>query len=466
MLSSIGMNKKQKNVMIRKEARILGIIGIPIGILLGLGFARVIIYILNALISKTVNDIFSIFTFDSSIEIYIKISLLMLLISAVIVYIIIFISSILPMKKLNKLSPIDAIRNTQKFKITAKQVKTPKFIEKTFGEEGVIAYKNIRRDKTRYKTIVISIAISIILFLTISGFISNFYGNKINSYYASDYIISMPRMEAVNYQENKNALLDLLNKSELVNDYFIMEQMSGTRGVYLREGIVTEEFSKLNQQVEDNEYQEDESIFVGVRTFAIYDDAYKDLLSRAGISELKDGEVILVDRISEDTKYGKNIRITNFKVGDTYTTSTMLGKKDTFKIVEILDNFEPYISQISVESVDRCIYQIVNERTMEEFSKKNLVMTSIYIDTDDPFEMDTLIKNFNEKNGATGISGYNAFEHRVSEENQQTITKIIAYSFVGFISLVTVVNIFNTIYSSILLRKKDFAVLKSMRNEQ
>lgn len=467
MLSSIGMDKSQRKDMIRKEANIVGFIGIPLGILLGLSLSRFIIYILNRLIIETIDHRFSIITFDSSIEICMKVSLLALLLSAVIVYIITFISSVLPMKKLNKISVINAMKNVYKTKVTSKQVKIPKFIEKIFKEEGVIAYKNIRRDKARYKTIVISVIISIILFLTVSGFISNFYGNRTQNYY-NDYTISMTKMEGTNYQENKDKLLELLNNSGLINEYYISESPFQPAILQLEREMVNDEFKKLPPQKEDNSYTSvwhlnNGGIKILVSTYTMDGKAYDDLLSRVGISELKDGEVIVANKISEKTKYGKNISITNFKIGDTYTLN-ISGKDKTFKIVGILDNFAPYTYDIMAETPQ--IYQIVNKKTMNNMSN-NFSRVFVNIDTDKPFEIDTLLKNYitanlNKNYGASGISGTNNFEKRVSEENQKTITKIIAYSFVGLIFLVTVINIFSTIYSSILLRKKDFAVLKSM----
>ena len=50
----------------------------------------------------------------------------------------------------------------------------------------------------------------------------------------------------------------------------------------------------------------------------------------------------------------------------------------------------------------------------------------------------------------------------MANESQEMIKPIIAYSFVVFISVISILNIFNTILSSIYSRKREIAMLKSM----
>ena len=56
----------------------------------------------------------------------------------------------------------------------------------------------------------------------------------------------------------------------------------------------------------------------------------------------------------------------------------------------------------------------------------------------------------------------NTYEEKMSNESQEMIKPIIAYSFVVFISVISVLNVFNTILSSIYSRKREIAMLKSM----
>lgn len=74
-----------------------------------------------------------------------------------------------------------------------------------------------------------------------------------------------------------------------------------------------------------------------------------------------------------------------------------------------------------------------------------------------------------EKIGAIGVNTYytmNNYIPKIINESKQRVVEIFAYSFIVLIGILSTLNIFNTIVSSINLRKKDFAVLKSLGMSQ
>ena len=56
----------------------------------------------------------------------------------------------------------------------------------------------------------------------------------------------------------------------------------------------------------------------------------------------------------------------------------------------------------------------------------------------------------------------NNYIPKIANESKQVVLEIFAYSFIVLICVISALNIFNTILSSINLRKKEFAVLKSL----
>lgn len=118
-------------------------------------------------------------------------------------------------KKASKVSPIEAIRNSEDVKLKAKKVKCPKIITKIFKTGGEIAYKNLKRSKKKYRTTVISIIVSIVIFISISSFIQ--YGFKMSEAYYTE----MNYNYMVFMQENENED----NKEEL-KKYKILEDIS------------------------------------------------------------------------------------------------------------------------------------------------------------------------------------------------------------------------------------------------
>lgn len=71
-----------------------------------------------------------------------------------------------------------------------------------------------------------------------------------------------------------------------------------------------------------------------------------------------------------------------------------------------------------------------------------------------------------EKYSGKRIKPDNSYATIQAEKSAKKVTEFLVNSFVAFIALISAINIYNTIYSSMLIRKKDFLVLKSIRSKQ
>lgn len=119
------------------------------------------------------------------------------------------------------------------------------------------------------------------------------------------------------------------------------------------------------------------------------------------------------------------------------------------------------------------IFLIISEETAKEIEK----MDEEYIMATDEFSeivfytkdtnkikeeeknLKNIVKEFS-KEETEAFSYINDFNEEI--RNSNLIEEAVLYSFIIIISLLSVVNIFNTIYSSIILRRRELAVLKSM----
>ena len=160
---------------------------------------------------------------NKNIEFQMSIPINILLIIFSIIYIIVFISCILPMRKINKISAIEAIKGIKQIKIKQKIVKTSKYIYRLFGQEGELAYKNIKIEKRRYKAIVVSLTTSLIVYLVISSFLSNLYPNYGEGNKYNDYLI-----ENVNYEEIED-VINYLEKQNLINRIFCIKYSTASK---------------------------------------------------------------------------------------------------------------------------------------------------------------------------------------------------------------------------------------------
>lgn len=104
-------------------------------------------------------------------------------------------------------------------------------------------------------------------------------------------------------------------------------------------------------------------------------------------------------------------------------------------------------------------YSIRENFELPEELRKSLIFRS-----DDPMksaeEMKSIIKDENIAAGQYWM--YNATEEEKSNRNILLVINVFTYGFIILMSLITIANVFNTISTNIHLRRKEFAMLRSV----
>lgn len=158
----LGCTPRQIKKLVLREATILGIIAIPIGVLLGILSLKIVILILNNVTS-------GIRSFIGTGNVEAVISYKAIILSAIIGLLTVYISVLLPTKLASRISPLVAISGGRFIK-KEKIKKTRAFIaKKLLKAEGLIAYKNLKRNRKRYRITVFSMSISIILVISFTA---------------------------------------------------------------------------------------------------------------------------------------------------------------------------------------------------------------------------------------------------------------------------------------------------------
>ena len=122
MLTSIGMDRKQRRKMLLKEALIIGTVGIAFGLVIGIIISLFMTKIIEIIIQNIGEGISGWkILINSNIKFSTVIPFKAIAITTILTYIITIISSLFPMRKLNKISPIEAIRSTKNDDINKKR---------------------------------------------------------------------------------------------------------------------------------------------------------------------------------------------------------------------------------------------------------------------------------------------------------------------------------------------------------
>ena len=456
MLASVGATSKQIRHNVLFEGFVLGIIGIPAGILLGVGVIALLVVILNALLENMLNGI----SFVYAVPWWVAV------ISAVMSAVIILFSTLSSAFRASRIAPITAIRGNNDIKINKnkrKSYKAPKFIKKLFGVGGEIAYKNLKRSKKKYRTTVISIIVTVAMFISISTFIE--YGMKITGDHFKDipYNITVKANDKLSYDEYENIYKRIIADTDINSSIKACENYYGN--IVGLTDYYTEDAKAAELSGGDLAY-----------VFGVDNKSFKEYVTALGYNydDVKDKALI-----TNDFKYynSDNILIKGkeFDGNPSYT-------EDDIKEIQKTDPDFVY-NPDDYKSVDLVIYDTINKEVpgsivsgimstlnegsvlvSEDYFKKLFAEDNEYtsrvivIDSADPVNTVEYINNLDIEN----LDVFNINEQKEMMNAVVLIIAIFAYGFIIVISLIGITNVFNTINTNMRLRSKEFAMLKSI----
>lgn len=433
ILSSIGATSKQIKKSVLLEGYIIGVIGITLGIFLGVFAGEILIKVVNYLLKGELQKI------GTYLRYYI--SPLAIIITIVCSTITIYFSSVIPAKKASKISPIDAIRELNDVKINNKKIRTSKINKKLFGIGGVIANKNLKRSKKKYRTTIVSLVISITTFISLSTFINYGFKTMNLEYKNLDYNVNV----AIKGKSNDNEeTYKQIIQSEYVKEY------SYYKKAYL--DIDLKEYaSKENRETGDAVITVN---FVNEEYFKNYADKLK--ISYDNI----DNVAILFDvNYNYDDK--KFYRITNIKEGETINVNEEIDKQSNndvkIKINKIISSDE---NPRGFEGTYGMSNIFVSENNPLINQVKSTSNFCLFIKSNNSYALENEIISNSEISNKVDVS--NIEKKSQNMKNMIIVISIFLYGFIIVITLIGITNIFNTITTNMLLRAKEFAVLRSI----
>ena len=446
MLRSIGATKKQIKRNVYYEGTILGIIGIPLGIVLGLIASYILIIVCNIFLKEMLNV-------NTGLKLVLSISWFSIAVAIILGIITIYLSALRSARKASKVSPINSIRNSADIKIKSNKIKSPKVINKLFGIGGEISYKNFKRNKKKYRTTVISIVVSVAVFIGLSYFIGEAFNSVKMEIKTYDYNLALNVYD----EEKEDIFMNTLNLNNIEN-YAIYKYNS----LNLKNPKYNEDYIEQNNL--DKNYINKDAI---INILTIGDYQYKKYLSELNLDydEYQNKAILVSNKIKlkkSDEKTGKNklIYVTqyDYKNGDLLSLYNDYSKKDLEIEIGYITDKKPFGEKFAD------VYLLISDKMFNEIEieMKNF---SIYYQSNNP---DKLQDDIDEM-----LQGEDYFLNNINQQakmmnNLFTLVAIFLYGFIIVISLIGITNIFNTITTNMNLRKQEFAMLKSigMTNKQ
>lgn len=498
LLSSVGATRKQLRRMVLFEALAVSIVGIPLGILVGIGGIGITLLLIG-------DKFFSIVRVD--IPMRLCVSWQAVVIAAVIALVTVLISAWIPSKRATRVSAVEAIRQSMDIKVSGRPVRTSKLAYKLFGLPGVLAGKHYKRNRKKYRTTVVSLFMSIVLFVSAAAF-TDYMMESAEGGLASDQFDLIYAAESdASAAITPDALLELLFSEQNVTGgtYTKKQFLQGDISREYVTAMFADRFADFGTESEDAAPKD---FSISGYLYFVADAEFNRLLEKYNLKEAdyydRDKPLgIALDRnIELDRRLEKYVTLDTLKgdgcviEGLYYVEIDGYYRKDSRidengnKVVlyQSRDNENDIIELPHEESFAK--YTLRSEKTIEEAPFFVSRSTPVAINMIYPYSMlesvvpEAALNQFRNteyfltssnhtasfENLApvlteNGLSSRQLFDYAANAEtnrNVVTIIRVFAYGFIVLISLIAAANVFNTVSTNISLRRREFAMLKSV----
>lgn len=490
MLASVGATRRQIKSSVKTEAAMLGVVGIPVGTMSGILASLILVKVVNALSAGWLNFALSFHT-----------SLPALILAVILSIATIYFSATGSAKRAAKVTPLEAIRNTKEIKIKSAKLKTPAIIGRIWGIGGVISYKNIKRNKKKYRTTVTSIVICSVTFIVISYFMSMAFSMVGMSYASTDYNIGINMSYKKDIHIDIEKLSKLVSGIEGVDDYLV----GAGYDFDVRKPKYTKEYGEYCRQVYDNSEDVSQMFLITV----LDDKSYDKYASDAGIKNAAAGAILVnkgtFDVYNENSlKYvKKEMELYKYKAGDTiecgYNVYDDASSDDNTAEGDTESSTEDNSGYVDEETINNGVRKtldvtiagvtdkvpigyksysyatllFMNQKDFESLwadgksneLKQRYVSYSAYVVAENADEyQDTFEKETEGNPEYSQISFYvsNLDKQMRDEKSLFTLLGVFAYGLIVVIALIGITNIINTLSTGMELRSREFATLRSI----
>lgn len=455
LLRSLGATKKQIKSIVFREATILLMIAIPISLLLSIGIIYALQAVLDLLMKE--NNLLSIVSIDIKT----------LIISSTITIIAVYISSFLPARYVGNIYPLIAISSRVTIKKESIKKRKNKTLNKFLNFKVLMALKNLGRNPKRCTVMILSVVVSSTLFITFTTLVQDAIMLKGTNYeYQNIDLEITTNTEFDNSKVDKNLITKIGN-------------LDNVNKVYLKYPLITGKVEiKSDKKIQEaGDIYEVENINGNTKEFMytqinVYDKNALDVAKKYKISgdinidkiNAQNGVVLVSNGSAKDNINKQRYRgkLTNYKVNDEITLIDDYGKEYKVKLMAIIESniFERDIPQNTLSL-------ITTDEVRHNLTKKDVEIANIGVDLKDS---ELHLKNYEELyNMIQDNQEYSIVDWVDVNANEKTGTlliQVLVYGFIFVITLISSINIINTITMNITLRRKELSVLKSIGMSQ
>ena len=511
IMKSVGASNRQIHRMVLFEAFLLAIIGIVFGVIVGCaGLGITLARVQNNFLVNLANKV--------GTGLRLVISPLPILIAVVICLVTTIVAAYIPAYKAIHKSAIEAIRQSDEIIIKPNEVKTSKLTQKLFGFAGVMATKNFKRNKRKYRSTILSLALSVILFISAAS-LTRYVNKMLLIESSNDHKINVMYNACVDEQEDVEQRFNVIKTIPEIQNIAITQKIFDE--VYIQRNYIASEYwTAENQQ---NLRRIKDAVGVSVELVFVDDDTFKNLCKQNRVDSssyfdeshpkgllynyvvqyfMRDGKALKRDVSVIDSK-GKDVPMfvreykeiegyvslyePYIKDGKQYYLFYPIGYIEEMKGFENLDMRKaklypveeididiPLVAGAQIEenlfTLNRNTMHLIYPRSMATtlFANtdasyiKRLSNPEIGIQTDKHASVAQQLEKIKKDNGWSADTIFDFDRERQNNRMFILVINVFSYGFILLIGVIAIANVFNTISTNIILRRKEFAMLRSV----
>lgn len=458
IFSSIGAAPGQIRTCLMQEAAALCVGPILLGSVIGIGLSFGTIQLINALAADVVGRHEAVFQYHP----------LVFAATILVSVLTVFISAWLPARKLSKLTPLEAIRNTGELQL--KKKKHSRILSLLFGMEGELAGNALKAQKKAFRTSTLSLTLSFLGFTVMLCFFT-LSGISTNHTYFERYQDAWDVMVTV-----KDTGIESIEKTE---------EIKGLQGVQsciayqkaesvctIPETDISDEVNALGGlgAVAGSSVTKGEGSYSVQAPIVIMDDAgFREYCEQIGITSEINGSIVLNriwDSINSNFRYkeylpfikGEQNTITLQNAGQGENSAEIPVLSYTQEAPVLREEYANYalvqfIPLSAWKEIDGQIGNAEADTYIRVLAEDGITLTGL-----NELEADIVQVISREYT----VESENRIQEKVSDENMQKGAMLILGAFCALLAVIGIANVFSNTLGFLRQRKREFAQYMSV----
>ncbi len=509
ILKSVGATKKQIRDSVLYEALLLGGAGILLGAAVGCLGIGITLWALR--------DAFSAFSFGTGVQMKLVISPVGLIVAAAVCLLTTLISAWIPAQRANRVSAIEAIRQTADVRVRERDVRVSPLTKKLFGFEGMMAAKNFKRNRKSYRATVVSLFLSVTLFIAASSFctyLTDMVGSTTAGDSKSDItyytvgaersdpdgmlagFLSVPGVTGGCYADVADTSAEFA-LDDVSDEYW--NSMGAGREAWKSEGALTERVvvafadeAAFRTLCAENGLRAEDYLNAEEPRALFYNRKVSMTFDEKGNSRWADVKLLDESRLPLTVQTFRNRDFDGYELmevdEDTYyyypldyvaeyyrqhAEADWVELDRSYAMIKTRNEVE-IRTGLTADAVTRNTLILLPENTpalIYPYSAKDAVLAGGGMTTNETYfalnatDHAGVYETIRQQLAAGGMDTSRLFDQAREKESQRmivTVVRVFSYGFIILISLIAMANVFNTVSTNVMLRRREFAMLKSI----